>query len=111
MRQISLTMPFNAPPPPVFCPACGAQVLFTDDEPRPCVHVVYMWHSETGLVHAGAGAGPRLAQLGDRCKAEDAAATLRAEHQFALDISYGGMACGPVWYQVQIGFDFTPGLS
>jgi hypothetical protein len=106
MRQISLSMPFNAPPPAVFCPVCGMQILSTADEPTPCEHVVYIWHSDAGLVHAGTGVGPRLKLLGERCKAEDAAALLKAEHQFALDISYGGMACGPVWYQVQIGFDF-----
>jgi hypothetical protein len=111
MRQIAVTMPFNAPPPSVFCPVCGTQVLSTDDEPTPCGHVVYIWHSDAGLVHAGGGAGPRLQQLGERCKAEDAAATLKAEHQFALDISYGGMACGPVWYQVQVGFDFAGAAS
>ncbi|HAT12138.1 MAG TPA: hypothetical protein DCS97_16500 [Planctomycetes bacterium] len=108
MRQIPLSMPFNAPPPAVFCPVCGKRVLSTEGAPTPCEHVVYIWHSDAGLVHAAAAAAHRLQQLGERCKAEDAAATLKAEHQFALDISYGGMACGPIWYQVQVGFDFHP---
>jgi hypothetical protein len=89
--------------PDIHCPACGKDVFGSDDK---CDHLL--------LVTCGAGfdyVRPDLKKLADRLEEKDEspfelADKVRSERAFFLSIITSGVACGPVSFEMLVGFEF-----
>lgn len=112
----SVEQPLGCDPPRTHCPICGACVLRTDDEglahADPCTHLAFIFVGEAGEFEYRS---PGFEKKAVRRRLHDLdLARLRrllerigyGNELLALEITYGGMACGPVWYTDVYGFDY-----
>ena len=112
MSHWAIETPFGMAAPPVFCPACG-KGIFTEDAGSLCEHVIFTYCEDFDYV------APAYENMISDIEAEteDAGGTIGPEAFFArltaksvlkLSITFGGMACGPVWYSAYAAIDFAP---
>ena len=109
-----IELEFGAEPPMIHCPFCGNSYYETD---KACPHLVF--------IHMGAIGGFDFQRKDFEKKAESLSdedqMVLSTKEQLqkmgygasliALEVTYGGMACGPVWYTDVYGFDAGVGLE
>ena len=109
--------PFGVGHPTPHCPICG-QAVVDDDGVTPCAHLAFVFVGEAGDFEYQS---PSFAQ---RIEERDLgpvgldgldAYLLEAGYGnglLAIEITHGGMACGPVWYTEVFAFDYgTCGAS
>ena len=103
--------PFGAEPPVVYCPICGKTTL-DYDKPSVCEHLAFIY----------VGDGQAFIYTSDdfqnRTRADDLEEFPYSEIEslicdadynnelLVIEITSGGMACGPVWYTDAFGFDY-----
>ena len=108
---VKLEQPFGMDPPNVHCPVCGSAVA-KEHELTPCEHLVFIYIGDTG----------EFAYIADPCETalsnidtasldfetfpEAIAQAGFGRELLAIEITFGGMACGPVWYTDVFGFTF-----
>lgn len=111
-----IEQPFGVEAPIVHCPICGkAQLVMVDDAPEvaPCTHLAFIHVGEIDdYEFQSADFMARLQALGDAEADRDGLQETLARagygsHLLALEITYGGMACGPVWATDVYGFDYN----
>lgn len=117
MGYASVEQPFGCEPPVVHCPICGKAMLDVTDEGgvvTPCPHLAFVHVSELGeYVFASESFASRLDQLDDEDleEMEDVREVLTAagygNELLALEVTYGGMGCGPMWFTDVFGFDYA----
>lgn len=112
----SVEQPFGCEPPRPHCPICGKAVVRLDDEgfarTDPCPHLTFLFVGEVGEFEYRSPAfekkanGRRLYDL-DLVKLHKLLERVGYGNKLlALEITHGGMACGPVWYTDVYGFDY-----
>lgn len=112
----SVEQPFGCEPPRPHCPVCGRAVLKVDDEglahADPCPHLAFIFVGEVGEFEYRS---PAFAEKAARRRLHDLdLGRLRkllerigyGNKLLALEITHGGMACGPVWSTDVYGFDY-----
>ena len=115
-QYASVEQPFGCQPPKPHCPVCGKAVLQVDDEglahADPCPHLAFIFVGEAGEFEYRSpafekrGKGRRLYDL-DLVKLRKLLERIGYSNTLlALEVTYGGMACGPVWYTDVYGFDY-----
>ncbi len=107
-----IELPFGFDPPAVYCPVCGKLMLDGEGEPSPCPHLVFMhigaagefaWTSEDFDKRAEAA----NQDLSDWESIEKLLASLGyGANLLALELTYGGMSCGPIWFTDVFAFDY-----
>jgi hypothetical protein len=115
----SVEQPFGCTPPRPHCPICGHAVLRVDDDglthADPCRHLAFVFVGEVGDFEYRS---PDFTRRTAHRRIHDLDLTrLRTllvnagygNGLLALEITYGGMACGPVWYTDVYGFDYGVG--
>jgi hypothetical protein len=105
--------PFGMPPLLLRCPICGQVAVDADGkQDARCPHLAFVYLSACGEFEY---MSPDFAQrFGTEEPSLDAATVAKTlknlgyENQMlAIEVTYGGMACGPVWYSDIYGFDFS----
>ena len=112
----SVEQPFGCEPPKPCCPVCGHCVLRTDPDglahADPCPHLAFVFVGEVGDFEYRS---PDFTRRAAHRRTHDLdLARLRTllvnagygNGLLSLEITYGGMACGPVWYTDVYGFDY-----
>ena len=120
-QYAAIEQPFGCEPPLVHCPICGNNTI-QDNEINPCKHLAFVYVGElsefiyqskvfetrfesTLTVHQEIDEDEysciRLDNLQDCLKEAGYDNNL-----LALEITYGGMACGPIWFTDVYGFDY-----
>lgn len=102
----------GAEPPIMHCPVCGRATM-DDGDFSPCEHVAFVYMGATGDFEY-------QSEDFSKRRGEDHADDLSFDtfrdflsklgydnKTLALEITYGGMACGPVWYTDVYGFNFA----
>ncbi len=112
----SVEQPFGCQPPKPHCPVCGKAVLQVDDEglahADPCPHLAFIFVGETGEFEYRSPAfekreARRRLNDFDLVKLRKLLERIGYGNKLlALEITYGGMACGPVWHTDVYGFDY-----
>ena len=103
--------PFGCNPPIVHCPICG-QAMFDDDSVTPCRHLAFILVGEAGeFEYKSQDFGNRLINVDMQDMSFDNFVNVLQQAGYgnnllAIEITYGGMACGPVWYTDVFGFDY-----
>jgi hypothetical protein len=110
-RYVKVEQEFGVPPPEFHCPVCGRPAVETADDPaKACAHLVFFY---SGLVNEFIYTRPDFDAKAKAYEEDDEvdnledylAKTELGAGFFALEIGYGGMACGPVWFSDIVGFD------
>ena len=112
----SVEQPFGCDSPRPHCPICGKSVLKVDDlglaAVEPCPHLAFLFVGEVGEFEYRSpafekkAARRRLHGL-DLVKLRKLLERIGYGNELlALEITHGGMACGPVWYTDVYGFDY-----
>lgn len=103
---------FGAEPPIIHCPVCG-EATMDDGYFAPCEHVSFVYMGATGDFEYQSDDFSRRRTEGDADDLSfdtfrDFLAKLGCDNKtLALEITYGGMACGPIWYTDVYGFSFA----
>ena len=115
-QYASVDLPVGCATPRPHCPICGHALLIVG-EPSianvdACRHVAFIFRGETAeFVYRSADfqereARRRTSQL-NLSKLRGALERFGYGNKLlALEITYGGMACGPAWYSDVYGFDY-----
>lgn len=116
MGYASVEQPFGCDPPIVHCPICGQASLNVTDEGgvvTPCPHLAFIHVGELGeYVFASEDFARRISELDDDeldemdHVREVLAAAGFGKELLALEVTYGGMGCGPMWFTDVFGFDY-----
>ena len=112
----SVEQPFGCEPPRPHCPVCGKAVVRVDGEGSaevaPCPHLAFLFVGEVGEFEYRSPGFEKKAN-GRRLYGLDLVKLRRLLDRIgygntllALEITYGGMACGPVWSTDVYGFDY-----
>ncbi len=110
-----VAQPFGCNPPEVHCPICGAPVveLGPDGEAiNPCVHAAFVYSGLMGGFAYESEDFKRRAMDADPddldfSEFQKALTTLGyGNNMLAIEITYGGVACGPMWFKDVYGFDY-----
>ena len=109
---VRLELPFGQEPPMIHCPVCGKSVN-VDGELVACDHLVYFFLTQTGeFIYLRKDVRKQYADL----KVYDLETGLgydrlicdyQNDSLLKMELTYGGMACGPIWFTDYVGFDFT----
>ncbi|SMH58440.1 MULTISPECIES: hypothetical protein [Cyanophyceae] len=111
-----MEQPFGIDPPNVHCPICGqATFTITSDSHNmtPCDHLALIYVGSVGeYVYQSPTFQERTASLGvpDQPFKEFPQYLNQAGYDnqlLLLEITYGGMACGPIWYTDIYGYDYS----
>lgn len=107
----SIEQPFGMEPPVIHCPICGNSILETEDDSdfEICKHTAFIYISEISeFEYQSDDFQEKIKEQGieDACFEEILEAAGYGNNLLVIDITYGGMACGPVWYNLKCGFDF-----
>jgi len=108
--------PFGVEPPSVRCPICGEEGYKMFEGPpweETCPHLAFLYPSEAGEFvfeskdfekrTKGLKLGfPGLDNLEDYLQKAGYNNSL-----LVIEITYGGMACGPTWFTDAYGFDYS----
>jgi hypothetical protein len=103
--------PFGAKPPVIHCPICG-QATLDDGYITPCKHLAFSYVGVNGeFEYQSVDFENRFSQMDIGELSFDGFPELLKQagygnHLLAIEITHGGMACGPVWYTDVIGFDY-----
>lgn len=114
-QYASIDLSLGGEPPRLHCPVCGHRVVAVEDEGDsidPCPHLAFVFVGEVsefdfrsdGFLRRSAGRPSgrldvsRLPRFLERIG--------YGNRLLVLELTYGGMACGPVWYTDVYGFDF-----
>lgn len=111
-QYASVEQPFGCPPPSVHCPICG-EANFEPGEITPCPHLAFMYgfgFSDYG--HQSDDFLKRTEHLEGTCLTFDNIVEFLknagyGNNMLAIEVTYGGMSCGPSWYTDVYGFDFN----
>lgn len=109
--------PFGCDPPIVHCPICG-QAARKDTEDggviTPCPHLAFIYVGMLGdYEYTSEDFARRLEGLDDEDleEMEELREVLAAagygNQLLALEVTYGGMGCGPMWFTDAFGFDYS----
>lgn len=108
-----IELPFGCEPPVVHCPICGQATLDAQGGGvTPCPHLAFIYVGETSEYEfTSADYNQRTSDLDDEDIDFDNFSELLSKAGYgnnflALEVTYGGMACGPVWFTVIFGFDY-----
>jgi hypothetical protein len=119
-QYVSIEQPFGCEPPLVHCPICGNKICL-ENEVNPCSHLAFLYIGEIGefIYQSEAFENKFEATLNSHEETEDEddyvgldnlceclAEAGYGNKLLALEITYGGMACGPVWFTDVYGFDY-----
>ncbi len=114
---VSIELPFGFNDPRLNCPACGASVFEAREGRAPCPHTLFSFFSEIGNFGFMA---PQVKAIVDGLNelpeeerdifnpVQELVANLNGKSAFCMEVTFGGMACGPVWTTAWVGFDFDP---
>lgn len=113
-QYAEIEQPFGCDPPLAHCPICGQATL--DDKgggATPCPHLAFIYVSETGDFEF---MSPDFKKRTGRLNKEELDLNTLPEflamagygnNLLAIEITFGGMACGPIWDAVVFGFDYA----
>lgn len=116
-QYAKIAQPLGHEPPVVHCPVCGNPTITVVDEREeitPCAHLVFVFVGEVGVFeYQSEDFKGRCTRVDpDELSTDNFEAFLEAAGYdnglLALEITYGGMGCGPVWYTDLFGFEFGP---
>lgn len=107
--EVLLEFPFGFPVEAVHCPACGERVVGAEGA-EGCPHTLYVFHSDVPeplFVHPKLEAvmGPPDDDVPEQEQVDAFLAAQPSTTALRLSISTGGMACGPMWSTVHVGFE------
>lgn len=108
-----IEQPFGRKPPVVHCPICGQATLDLEGgEVTPCPHLAFIYVGEASeFEFTSADYDQRTSDLDDEELDFDSFSEFLGKAGYgnnllALEVTYGGMACGPVWFTDIYGFDY-----
>ncbi|MBK6407905.1 MAG: hypothetical protein IPF66_24555 [Holophagales bacterium] len=115
-QYASVELPFGCAPPRPHCPICGHALLIVGEASianvDACRHLAFVFIGEIAEFGFRStdfqkrAAGRRTSQL-DLSKLRKFLERIGYGNKLlALEITYGGMACGPVWYSDVYGLDY-----
>lgn len=122
-QYASIEQPFGCEPPLVHCPICGNKSVH-ENEINPCKHLAFVFIGELSefIYQSESFEAEFEATLNahEETEDDDEADNYIGLHNLhdclkeagygnnllALEITYGGMACGPVWFTDVYGFDY-----
>lgn len=105
--------PFGCPPPIVHCPICGNASIEEGRGATPCPHLAFIYvEAGDAFEYTSDVFRERLSQFDLESVDLETFEQMLAEAGYgnnllALEITYGGMACGPAWSTVVFGFDYS----
>jgi len=112
-QYAKIEQPFGIDPPIVHCPICGTAVFDNEEGcATPCPHFAFLYVGEVGEFEYTSVAFTKKtesleAENLDFETFSDFLAKAGYDNKLlAIEITYGGMACGPVWYTDVFGFDY-----
>lgn len=103
--------PFGFPAPLIHCPMCGAPTVdAATGDPNPCHHALFIYVGAVGeFIYESEQFSHRIQEVDDEPSLDDFQAFLKAagydNKVLAIEVTHGGMACGPVWETDVYGFD------
>ena len=103
--------PFGCEPPIVHCPICG-QAISDDESATLCRHLAFVFVGAAGdFEYQSQDFASRFANVDIQDMSFDSFVNVLRQAGYgnnllAIEITYGGMACGPVWYTDVFGFDY-----
>lgn len=110
----AITQPFGCAAPIVHCPICGQAVIEVTDgvgEVRACAHLAFVYIGAVCEFEYQSPAFEARTARKQTPAPENLKRWLKSAgyggELLALEISYGGMACGPVWHTDVYGFDWS----
>jgi len=108
-----IEQPFGCEPPVVHCPICGQAALDAEGGgATPCPHLAFIYvGAASEYEFTSSDYDQRTKGLDDEDVDFDSFSEFLSKAGYgndllALEITYGGMACGPVWYTDIFGFDY-----
>ena len=113
---VKVEQPFGMDPPKVCCPICGQKVV-GEEGSDPCVHLEFVYPGVLGEFYYKSDGFEKAfsGEIEDDLDCENFAERLAAagynNSLLAIEVTYGGMACGPVWYTDVFGFNYANGLE
>lgn len=114
--KAELSMPDGLSLATIHCPVCGT-ILLSEDAEGTCPHLLYVHIDLVGEFTQLAPAVEELIEAlseeerDDVCWSEFLPERLAEPSMLHLALNESGMACGPVFSQLLIGFDLAAGLS
>lgn len=114
IQYAMVEQPFGCEPPLVHCPICGKPTAELDEDGQgefvPCEHTAFIFiGSASEFAYTSEEFDKRTEEV-DIDEYEEFKEFLDATDYdnklLALEITYGGMACGPDWYSDIYGFDY-----
>ena len=114
-QYAQIEQPFGCDPPLVHCPICGQATIEIGEEGgriTPCLHLAFIYVGEVGdFEYASEDFRNRTDGIDeDELELDTFNKFLKQagydNKLLALEITYGGMAVGPVWYTDVFGFDY-----
>jgi hypothetical protein len=110
-QYAAVEQPLGCDPPIVHCPICG-EAMFTEGECSPCAHLAFVYIGELGeFEYQSKDFGKRVQKVAlDEVSLKDVSTILKKagydNKLLALEVTYGGMMCGPAWFTDVFGFDY-----
>jgi len=111
VQYAEVEQPFGSEPPLVHCPICGEAPL-KENEIVPCKHLSFIFVGEVcEFEYKSDQFKEKISQINEDEISLDTLKGLLEKVGFgnemlAIDITHGGMACGPVWFTDVYGFDY-----
>jgi len=114
-QYAKVEQPFGCEPPLVHCPICGKATLEMSEEGgtiTPCPHLAFLYIGEIGeFEYKSQDFQKKIEGIDDEELGLDTFGEFLQKAGYdnkllAIEITYGGMACGPVWYSDVFGFDY-----
>lgn len=117
--------PFGIDPPIVHCPICGHATMKIDEatggEVTPCDHLAFIHVSEGGFEYQSEDFEARVKKVEEAEEEEDweeedldvdyfeylLEKAWYENNMLAIEVTFGGMCHGPVFYTVTVGFDYN----
>jgi hypothetical protein len=115
-QYAGLELPFGCEMPIVHCPICGRATIEVDQDVgkvTPCPHLAFIYIGEVGdFEYQSEECQRKFQELDiDDLSFENFKDVLKTagygNKLLALELTYGGMGCGPVWYTNVFGFDYS----
>ncbi|HBC89256.1 MAG TPA: hypothetical protein DCZ94_20135 [Lentisphaeria bacterium] len=116
-QYAQIEQPFGAKPPLVHCPICGKATFKGQTKVTPCKHLAFVYIGENQDFYYKSQYFKRKSEgVENKSLTPD---TLRKflkkvgywNNLLAIEITYGGMACGPVCFTDVYGFDYCGALT
>lgn len=111
-----IEQPFGEPPAVIHCPVCGQSMIENPEAGvSPCEHTLFIYIGMiSGFEYQSSDFSQRLETIPpeeadfDFEAFKETLAKLGYGHDtLALEITYGGMTCGPSWFTDVYGFRFA----